>query len=151
MRTPAIFDRRGLRWLLQAMSPAPVVVLVHRGRRSGKTYRTPVEALAEDREREQFVVAPMWGRSSGWYRNVVAGGLIEVSVRGESQPMESRQLSEEERRDAIATYRENHPLYSRLILRMLVSLHSLEGDPVEALIRELPMLAMEPRRADAAI
>jgi deazaflavin-dependent oxidoreductase (nitroreductase family) len=150
MRAPAVFDRRGLRWMLQALSPAPVVVLVHRGHRSGKTYRTPVEALAEDRERGRIVVAPMWGRSSGWYRNVVAGGLIEVSTRGKSQPMESRQLPEEERRDAIATYRENHPLYSRLILRMLVSLHRLKGDPVEALVRELPMLALEPRRADAA-
>src|SRR5438128_7408262 len=78
MRAPAALDRPRLRWLLGWLSPAPIVVLVHRGRRTGKTYKTPVEAIAENAERGEIVISPMWGASSDWYRNVLAGGLLEV-------------------------------------------------------------------------
>lgn len=142
MRAPAVLDRPRSRWLLNALSPAPVVVLVHRGRRSGRIYRTPVEAVVEDAERGELVVCPMWGESSDWYRNVIAGGLVEVRLRGEGQRLEWRRLSDEERPQALATYRREHPLYSRAILRMLVALHGLAGDPVEAVARALPMLAL---------
>jgi deazaflavin-dependent oxidoreductase (nitroreductase family) len=142
MRAPAALDRRGLRWLLRGLSPAPIVILVHRGRRSGRVYKTPVEAIAEDAERGEIVVSPMWGENSDWYRNVLAGGLIEARMRGESHPMGWRRLSEAERRQAISIYRRDHPVYSRAILRMLVFLHDLDGDPVEAVVRALPMLAL---------
>jgi deazaflavin-dependent oxidoreductase (nitroreductase family) len=144
MRMPAALDRRGLQWLLGALSPAPLVVLVHRGRRSARIYRTPVEVIVDDPERGEIVISPMWGEQSDWYRNVLAGGLVEVRRRGEGQQLEWRKLSEEDRREAISTYRGQHPVYSRLILRMLVTLHGLEGDPAAAVARELPMLALHP-------
>jgi deazaflavin-dependent oxidoreductase (nitroreductase family) len=148
LRTPGVLDRKGTRWMLQALSPATVIVLVHRGRKSGRLYRTPIEILHNDDERGEIVVSPMWGRRSDWYRNVVAGGLVEVHVRGEEQQVEWRELDEDERRAAIDAYREAHPLYSRLILRTLGRVNRFEGDPEEALLRELPMLGL--RRAGAA-
>ena len=142
MRMPGVLDRKGTRWALQALSPATVIVLVHRGRKSGRLYKTPVEILQHDRERDEFVVSPMFGRNSDWYRNVVAGGLVEVHVRGEEQQVEWRELADAERRAAMNTYRETHPLYSRMILRMLVRTNRLEGDPEEAVLRALPMLGL---------
>lgn len=144
LRSAAVFDRPGTRWILNALSPAPIVVLVHRGRRSGRLYRTPVEALCEDTERGEVVVSPMWGTGSDWYRNVLAGGLVETHRNGEASEVEWRELSEPERREATEAYRSQHPLYSRIILRMLVRLHRFSGDPVEAVIRGLPMLALRP-------
>jgi deazaflavin-dependent oxidoreductase (nitroreductase family) len=148
MRMPGVLDRKGMRWILQALSPATVIVLVHRGRTSGRQYKTPVEILHHDRERDELVVSPMFGRQSDWYRNVLAGGLVEVHVRGEERQVEWRELDEAERRTAINAYREAHPLYSRMILRMLVRVNRLEGDPEDALLRELPMLGL--RRARTA-
>jgi deazaflavin-dependent oxidoreductase (nitroreductase family) len=145
LRTPSVLDRKGTRWMLQALSPATVIVLLHRGRRSGRLYKTPVEILVEDAERDELVVSPMWGRDSDWYRNVVAGGLVEVHVRGEERLVEWRELDAAERRAAGEAWREAHPLYSRMILRMLVSVNGLEGDPEDAVLRELPMLGL--RRA----
>jgi deazaflavin-dependent oxidoreductase (nitroreductase family) len=143
LRMPSVLDRKGTRWLLQALSPATVIVLVHRGRKSGKLYKTPIEVLRDDHERGELVVSPMWGRDSDWYRNVVAGGLIEVHVRGEKRQVEWRELGDEpERRAAINAYREAHPLYSRIILRMLVRVNGFEGNPEEAVLRELPMLGL---------
>jgi deazaflavin-dependent oxidoreductase (nitroreductase family) len=142
LRMPSVLDRRGTRWALQALSPATVIVLVHRGRKSGKLYKTPVEILHLDRERDELVVSPMWGRNSDWYRNVLAGGLVEVHVCGDERLVEWRELDDVERRTAINGYREAHPLYSRMILRMLVRVNRFEGDPEEALLRELPMLGL---------
>jgi deazaflavin-dependent oxidoreductase (nitroreductase family) len=142
LRMPSILDRKGTRWMLQALSPAPVIVLVHRGRKSGRAFKTPVEIMVDDPERGELIVAPMWGRDSDWYRNVVAGGLIEAHVRGETRQVEWRELEEPERRAAINAYREAHPLYSRMILRMLVRVNGFEGNPEEAVLRELPMLGL---------
>jgi deazaflavin-dependent oxidoreductase (nitroreductase family) len=139
---PSVLDRKGTRWMLQALSPAPVIVLVHRGRKSDKVFKTPVEIMVDDSARGELVVAPMWGRDSDWYRNVVAGGLVEVHVRGEEQQVKWRELDEAERRAAMDAYREAHPIYSRIILRMLVRVNGLEGDPEQAVLRELPMLGL---------
>jgi deazaflavin-dependent oxidoreductase (nitroreductase family) len=139
---PGVLDRKGTRWMLQALSPAKVIVLVHRGRRSGRLYKTPVEILVDRPERREFVVSPMWGKGSDWYRNVVAGGLVEVHVGGEEEQVEWRELDEAERRVALDAYREAHPLYSRIILRMLARVNGFRGDPEEAVLRELPMLGL---------
>lgn len=145
MRMPGALDRKGTRWLLQATSPATVAVLVHRGRKSGKLYRTPVEVLADDPTRDELFVSPMWGRNSDWYRNVVAGGLVAVHVRGEERQVEWRELDEAGRRAALEAYRKAHPFYSRMVLGMLGRVNKFEGDTLEAAIRELPVLAL--RRA----
>jgi deazaflavin-dependent oxidoreductase (nitroreductase family) len=143
---PSVLDRKGTRWMLQALSPATVIVLVHRGRKSGRVFKTPIEIMVDDPERGEFVVAPMWGRDSDWYRNVMAGGLVEVHVRGKALQVEWRELDEAERRSAMDAYRESHPIYSRTILRMLVRVNGLEGDPEQAVLRALPMLRL--RRAE---
>jgi deazaflavin-dependent oxidoreductase (nitroreductase family) len=142
LRVPGVLDRKGTRWMLQALSPATVIVIVHRGRKSGKLYKTQVEILFDDRERNELVVSPMYGRDSDWYRNVVAGGLVEVHVRGEVRKVEWRELDESERRAALRAYREAHPFYSRIILGSLARLNKFEGDPEEAAVRELPVVGL---------
>ena len=150
LRMPGALDRKGTRWMLQALSPAPVLVLVHRGRKSGTLYKTPVEALIEDAECGRLVVSPMWGKDSDWYRNVVAGGLVEVHVRGEERQVDWRELTDEdERRAAMHAYRDAHPIYSRMILRMLAGVNGFEGDPEQAVLQELPMLEL--RRAPSHV
>jgi deazaflavin-dependent oxidoreductase (nitroreductase family) len=142
MRIPGVFDRRGSRWLLQVISPATVIVLVNRGRKSGRLYKTPLSILSEDADRGEIVVSPMFGGDSDWYRNVVAGGLVEIHVRDESRRVEWRELDEAERRAAGEAFREAHPHYSRMILRMIARLNRFEGDPEEEALRNLPMLRL---------
>jgi len=130
--------------MLNLFSPAPVIVLVHRGRRSGRTYRTPLEAIVEDSERSEIIISPIWGEGSDWYRNVLAGGLVEVRRGGEGRPMAWRRLSEDEARQALSAYRRDHPLYSRVIFRTLVRVHGLSGERLDAIARAVPMLALHP-------
>jgi deazaflavin-dependent oxidoreductase (nitroreductase family) len=142
LRVPSFLDRKGTRWMLQGLSPAPVIVLVHRGRKSGRVYKTPLEVMREDRERAELVVAPLSGNNSDWYRNVIAGGLVEIHVRGDEQKVEWRELGETERREALDAYRRKHPIYSRIILGTVARVNRLSGDLDQAMARELPMLGL---------
>jgi hypothetical protein len=56
----------------------PWAVLVHRGRRSGRLYRTPVVALKRARK---LRVAILYGEESDWVQNLLAAGGGQV-VRG---------------------------------------------------------------------
>ena len=148
-RLPVYADRPGLRWLLSGRAiGAPIAILVHRGRRSGRTYETPVEAIAQDPDRDEIVVSPARGSRGDWYRNVLAGGLAAVRLGGETYEPTWRELNEAERLAALERYRDEHPLYGRLVLWCLARLHRLRGDPLSAVAAAIPMLAlrMSPRQ-----
>ncbi|HTY27276.1 MAG TPA: nitroreductase family deazaflavin-dependent oxidoreductase [Mycobacterium sp.] len=54
-------------------------VVVHRGRRSGKTFRTPVHL---DRVQNAFVIALAYGDGADWVRNVLANGGAVIELGG---------------------------------------------------------------------
>ena len=53
-------------WLLP-----PWAVVVHRGRKSGRRYRTPVLAFTRG---QKIAIVVLYGEESDWVRNVLAGG-----------------------------------------------------------------------------
>jgi deazaflavin-dependent oxidoreductase (nitroreductase family) len=55
-------------------------IVEHVGRRSGRTYRTPVNIFRNGEDR--YVIALTYGRDSKWVRNVLAAGGAEVVTRG---------------------------------------------------------------------
>jgi deazaflavin-dependent oxidoreductase (nitroreductase family) len=57
-----------------------VAVVVHRGRRSGREYQTPVSLFTADDGR--FIVALTYGPGTDWVKNVIAAGGCEVRTRG---------------------------------------------------------------------
>jgi deazaflavin-dependent oxidoreductase (nitroreductase family) len=54
-------------------------VVIHRGRRSGRTYSTPVAAR---RVEDGFVISLSFGAQVDWYRNLVAAGGGILRWRG---------------------------------------------------------------------
>jgi deazaflavin-dependent oxidoreductase (nitroreductase family) len=54
-------------------------VISHRGRRSGKIFRTPVVMRATN---DGFIVPMPWGESTDWYRNVRAAGECGIRWKG---------------------------------------------------------------------
>jgi deazaflavin-dependent oxidoreductase (nitroreductase family) len=68
LANPLMMRLAGTRWL-------PLYgLLQHRGRRSGKLFRTPVVVR---RDAGGFVVPMPWGEATDWYRNVrAAGGCV---------------------------------------------------------------------------
>lgn len=72
-----------------AGSIGPLTLMKHRGRRTGRTYATPVMSFTTH---GGLVVGVMYGRRSDWVRNVLAAGPVEVKRRGRTDRYESARL-----------------------------------------------------------
>ena len=70
----------------------PWVIILHRGRRSGRQYRTPILAFRRGRT---LVVALVYGEESDWLRNVrdVGGRVIRVGAHTVGWQRSSRSSS----------------------------------------------------------
>lgn len=64
-------------------------VLIHTGRSSGATYRTPLDAHPLP---DGYLFIPMYGPRSDWLRNVLAAQEARLSVEGREIELESPRL-----------------------------------------------------------
>ena len=81
--------QNALRWLTRAMRPlalrsagkegSSTSVVRHVGRRSGRTYETPVIAAQHD---DSFVIALPYGKRTDWLKNVLAKGSATIVTSG---------------------------------------------------------------------
>jgi deazaflavin-dependent oxidoreductase (nitroreductase family) len=74
--------QRQYAWLLP-----PWVILVHRGRKSGRTYRTPVNAFKKG---DLLAVVVLYGEGSDWVQNVLAGQAQVVRAGRTRELLEPR-------------------------------------------------------------
>jgi deazaflavin-dependent oxidoreductase (nitroreductase family) len=56
-------------------------VVTHTGRRSGRTYRTPVNIF---RAGDEYIIALIYGADSDWVKNVSAAGGCELTLAGKT-------------------------------------------------------------------
>lgn len=73
-------------------------VVIHRGRRSGRVYRTPVNVFAQP---GGYVFALTYGAGTDWVRNVQAAGGCELETRGHRVRLVEPRLYRDETRAAI--------------------------------------------------
>jgi deazaflavin-dependent oxidoreductase (nitroreductase family) len=67
-------------------------VIEHRGRRSGKVYRTPVVVR---RTSDGFIVPMPWGEHTDWYRNVRAAGECVIRWKGRAYSLVQPELMDD--------------------------------------------------------
>jgi deazaflavin-dependent oxidoreductase (nitroreductase family) len=73
-------------------------VVVNTGRKSGRTYRTPVNVFARE---GGYVIALTYGRESEWVRNVLSSGGCRLETRGRSLRLTNPHLYHDEDRSAV--------------------------------------------------
>jgi deazaflavin-dependent oxidoreductase (nitroreductase family) len=74
-------------------------VVVHRGRTSGKWYRTPVNVFP--RAGGRYVLALTYGSDTDWVKNVIAAGGCEMLTRGKHLELTAPRLFHDEARSEI--------------------------------------------------
>jgi len=74
-------------------------VVVHRGRTSGKQYRTPVNVFP--RPGDRYVLALTYGPDTDWVKNVVAAGGCKLFTRGTHIELTEPRLVHDEARSEI--------------------------------------------------
>lgn len=98
-------------------------VVIHRGRRSGRLYRTPVNLFSDQ---SGFVIALTYGSRAEWVQNVLAAGASEVLHRGRLIELVAPRLVQAARPPAAI------PGPVRPILRLLRVTEFLHLEPAEA-------------------
>jgi deazaflavin-dependent oxidoreductase (nitroreductase family) len=68
-------------------------VIYHRGRRSGKVYRTPVVVR---HTRDGFIIPMPWGEGTDWLRNVRAAGGCNIRWKARMYAVDSPEVMDME-------------------------------------------------------
>ncbi len=75
-------------------------VVIHRGRRSGRLYQTPVSVFATE---DGYLFALTYGPDTDWVKNVLAAGDCELRMHGRAVKLSSPCLYHDESRRDIRT------------------------------------------------
>ncbi len=84
-------------------------VVIHRGRRSGRVYRTPVNVF---RTEDGYAIALTYGPNAEWVKNVLAAGGCALEVRGRVRRLVRPRIVVDPRRQLV-------PAPVRAILRLV--------------------------------
>jgi deazaflavin-dependent oxidoreductase (nitroreductase family) len=84
-------------------------VIRHQGRRTGRTYQTPVWAVPTE---DGFVIAIVYGTGTDWPKNVLASGAAAIVHDGATYPVDQPKIVPMERARAYfpATLQRTHRL-----------------------------------------
>ena len=126
-------NKIGLNRLTKFIAPwAPGwAVVIHRGRKSGRTFRTPLWAF---RRPGGFVIALTYGPGADWVRNVLAAGGCEVESRRHHYQLGAPRLYRDENASEM-------PTFIRFMLRRVIkapeflSLDIVGGPPTKTVSR----------------
>jgi deazaflavin-dependent oxidoreductase (nitroreductase family) len=113
---------------------APLLLIHHKGRRSGREYVSPVMYLP-DGENRMYIFASKGGapRNPGWYHNLVAAGRADIEVGTDAYPVTVTELTGDERDQVFAEQARRYPGFAQYAAKA-------EG------IRLIPVLALDPIR-----
>ncbi len=76
-------------------------VVTHVGRRSGRSYQTPLDAF---RTETGYVLVARYGPESDWVRNILAAETAILRIEGEERPLDSpRLVSQDEALDVLVS------------------------------------------------
>lgn len=84
-------------------------VVVHRGRRTGRAYKTPVKLF---RQGDHYLVGCVYGVDSDWVQNVLTAGHCELLTRRRQLTVHEVQLVHDEDQGVL-------PLLVRIVFRLL--------------------------------
>jgi deazaflavin-dependent oxidoreductase (nitroreductase family) len=96
----ARWNKAGLNKITRHIAPwmPGLAVVVHRGRRSGRAYETPVNVFADD---DRYIIALTYGPDADWVKNVLAAGGCELRTRGQTIQVSSPRLYHDDNRPGI--------------------------------------------------
>jgi deazaflavin-dependent oxidoreductase (nitroreductase family) len=138
---PAALYGIGAGWLLGHR----FLLLVHRGRRTGRVYRTVLEVVHWQREPSEAVVMSGFGRDSQWYRNVLAGGAVEIRIGRRRYHPTVRPLPEDEAMAVLAAYERRNRVVVPVIRAVLSRLAGIRYDGSassrRSVVQALPLVA----------
>ncbi|MEO9255799.1 MAG: nitroreductase family deazaflavin-dependent oxidoreductase [Tepidiformaceae bacterium] len=145
LKVPGAVYRAHLGWLFGHR----LLMLRHKGRVTGLVHDTPLEVMHYDRAADESYVMSGWGRQSAWFRNLEAGGALEVwTGRGRYVP-QHRVVAAEEALGLMRSYVADNRMAAKFIGKWLGYDFAKVGE-IERMVEELPMVAFRPKAGTGA-
>lgn len=135
-------------WLYRARLGAVLgsrfVLINHVGRKSGMRRQVVVEVVGHDPQTGKVTVAAGFGRTSDWYRNLLAHPDARIRLGRRSMRVHAVALSPEQSAAAMLAYARRHPRAALRLSRFMG--FSVDGgaDDYRAVGQELSMVRLDP-------
>lgn len=126
------------------------LLLVHRGRKTGRAHQTALKVLTYDKETRQVIVCSAWGRHIDWLRNLEAGPAVELRIGRETFVPEHRFLTDDESFAVVLEYRKRHPWMLRVFAWVLNAGDLRSDEAARDFVRSRPFISFEPAASGAA-
>jgi deazaflavin-dependent oxidoreductase (nitroreductase family) len=120
------------------------VLLTHKGRKSGKMYRTALKVVEYDRRTGDVVVFSMYGGKTDWMRNIVAAPAVRIEIGGRRFRPSQRFLTEDEAVAVALRFRQHHPLQFRLFSVVFGWGRLASTEAMRAFVKDRPLVAFRP-------
>ena len=137
-------------WLYQAglggLLGHTFLLLTHRGRKSGRPYRTVLQVVRYDRATGTHVVAAAWGPTSDWFRNIQQTPQVIVRAGGRRVPARAEVLAPDAAARELRWYATHHPIRARGLGRRITGrpFRGAEAD-IARFATAIPLVALRPR------
>jgi deazaflavin-dependent oxidoreductase (nitroreductase family) len=122
------------------------LMIEHRGRRSGRLYRTVVEVVGRERGRDEWFVVSGYGPDADWYRNLRSSGPEAVWIGSRRHNASVRFLEPEESARVLAAYEQAHPKTAELLMEEMGVGYDGTDAGREEMMTRIPMIALQVRR-----
>lgn len=110
-------------WLFRArlgfLMGKRMIMIEHRGRRSGNLYRTVLEVAGRGDGDDTYIVTSGTGKGADWYRNIQAGGVDAVWVGAKRHMAAVRYLDSAEAGVVFLAYETDHPKAAKVLMEKM--------------------------------
>jgi deazaflavin-dependent oxidoreductase (nitroreductase family) len=146
-RVPILVFRARLGWVFGHR----LVLINHRGRKTGRSRQVVVEVAARDRATGAVTVASGFGSQSDWFRNLLVAPQTTIEVGARRLHVRAVPLSPEDGGEVMVDYAKRHRLSGAVLARYLR--YDVDGGSeggYRALGHEIPFVRFEPVRRPGA-
>jgi deazaflavin-dependent oxidoreductase (nitroreductase family) len=140
-RLPVPLFRAGLGWLFGGR----LVLVEHRGRRTGRPRRSVVEVVARGRGTGAVTVASGFGGTADWYRNLRAHPQGVMRTGRKRIPVSAHAVPPERAAAIMVGYGRRHPRLTRRLARFMGFEVDGTDDDFAEVGRSVPFLELVPR------
>lgn len=122
-----------------------IICIEHEGRNTGDIYRTPVEVLYRDRDKDEYYVISARGGRADWYRNIQKYPATAVYFGSRRLPVRQRMVPIDEGVAVMKIYERYHPKAAVALLDLAGVQANVSTEPWASALETLPMVAFHPR------
>jgi deazaflavin-dependent oxidoreductase (nitroreductase family) len=117
-----------------------MLMIEHRGRKSGTLYRTVLEVAGRGDGDDTYIVTSGTGHGADWYRNIQSGGVDAVWIGSRRHAATIRYLDSDEGARVFATYEVEHAKAAVVLMdKMGVSHDGTDAGRVQ-MMDQIPMV-----------